>query len=56
MPYKSPNGQTYDGGEFTALLDQALALADWDGFPARKVESAARGFPARTRALATISN
>jgi len=43
MPYKSPNGNTYDSGEFTALLDQALALADWNGFAARKAESRARG-------------
>jgi aerobic carbon-monoxide dehydrogenase large subunit len=43
MPYKSPNGQTYDSGEFTALLDKALALADWDGFAARKAESRAKG-------------
>ncbi len=43
MPYKSPNGNTYDSGEFTALLDKALALADWDGFAARKAESRARG-------------
>ena len=43
MPYKSPNGQTYDSGEFTALLDQALELADWEGFAARKDESRARG-------------
>jgi carbon-monoxide dehydrogenase large subunit len=43
MPYKSPNGNTYDSGEFTALLDQALALADWDGFAGRKVASRARG-------------
>jgi carbon-monoxide dehydrogenase large subunit len=43
MPYKSPNGNTYDSGEFTALLDQALALADWDGFAARKEQSRARG-------------
>ncbi len=43
MPYKSPNGHTYDSGEFTALLDKALVLADWDGFAARKAESRARG-------------
>ncbi len=43
MPYKSPNGNTYDSGEFTALLDKALALADWDGFAARKAASQARG-------------
>src|ERR671934_2436404 len=43
MPYKSPNGTTYDSGDFTNLLNQALTLADWDGFAARKAESRARG-------------
>jgi aerobic carbon-monoxide dehydrogenase large subunit len=43
MPYKSPNGTTYDSGEFTALLDQAVRLADWHGFPARRAQSRARG-------------
>jgi carbon-monoxide dehydrogenase large subunit len=43
MPYKAPNGTTYDSGEFTAVLDEALAQADWDGFDARKAESRARG-------------
>jgi carbon-monoxide dehydrogenase large subunit len=43
MPYKAPNGTTYDSGDFTGLLDQALALADWDGFPMRQAESRARG-------------
>jgi aerobic carbon-monoxide dehydrogenase large subunit len=42
MPYKSPNGNIYDSGDFTNLLDKALALADWDGFPARQAESRAR--------------
>ena len=43
MPYRSPNGHTYDSGEFTALLDKALALADWDGFAERKAASRAKG-------------
>jgi carbon-monoxide dehydrogenase large subunit len=43
MPYKAPNGTTYDSGDFGGLLDDALALADWDGFAARKAESRARG-------------
>jgi carbon-monoxide dehydrogenase large subunit len=43
MPYKSPNGTTYDSGDFTNLLNQALDLADWDGFAARKAESRTRG-------------
>jgi aerobic carbon-monoxide dehydrogenase large subunit len=43
MPYKAPNGTTYDSGDFTNLLNQALELADWDGFAARKAESRAHG-------------
>jgi carbon-monoxide dehydrogenase large subunit len=43
MPYKAPNGTTYDSGDFTNLLNKALALADWDGFPARQQESRKRG-------------
>jgi aerobic carbon-monoxide dehydrogenase large subunit len=43
MPYKAPNGTTYDSGDFTNLLNDALTLADWDGFAARKAESRARG-------------
>jgi carbon-monoxide dehydrogenase large subunit len=43
MPYKTASGTTYDSGEFTTLLDKALAFADVAGFAARKVESQARG-------------
>ncbi len=43
MPYKTASGTTYDSGEFSALLDKALKLADVAGFAARKAESAARG-------------
>jgi len=43
MPYKAPNGTTYDSGEFTNLLNQAVTLADWDGFAVRQEESRARG-------------
>jgi carbon-monoxide dehydrogenase large subunit len=43
MPYNSPNGTTYDSGDFTNLLSKALKLADWDGFAARKLESGKRG-------------
>jgi aerobic carbon-monoxide dehydrogenase large subunit len=43
MPYKAPNGTTYDSGDFTNLLNDALSLADWDGFAAREAESRARG-------------
>ena len=43
MPYKSPNGTTYDSGDFTNLLNKALELDDWDGFAARKESSRAHG-------------
>ncbi len=43
FPYKTPGGMVYDSGDFSALLDQALAMADWDGFAARRAESRARG-------------
>jgi carbon-monoxide dehydrogenase large subunit len=43
MPYQAASGSAYDSGEFTALLDRALDAADWEGFAARKAESAARG-------------
>jgi aerobic carbon-monoxide dehydrogenase large subunit len=43
MPYKAPNNTTYDSGEFTAVLNEALVRSDWDGFAARKEESRNRG-------------
>ncbi|MDH6594712.1 carbon-monoxide dehydrogenase large subunit [Variovorax sp. TBS-050B] len=43
MPYKNPMAQTYDTGKFESVMDQALALADWNGFEARAAESAGRG-------------
>jgi carbon-monoxide dehydrogenase large subunit len=43
MPYLAPSGQTYDSGEFEAVLDKALVLADWKGFPARRKASEAAG-------------
>ncbi len=42
-PYTTPAGTVYDSGDFTSVLDKALAAADWDGFPARRAESRARG-------------
>jgi len=43
MPYRAPNGTTYDSGDFTNLLNQALVLADWEGFAARRAQSKAKG-------------
>jgi aerobic carbon-monoxide dehydrogenase large subunit len=43
MPYRTPNGPVYDSGEFEASMDQALRLADWTGFPARRAASERAG-------------
>jgi len=43
MPYRNPMGQVYDTGSFESITVQALALADWDGFDARRAQSQARG-------------
>jgi carbon-monoxide dehydrogenase large subunit len=43
MPYKNPMAQTYDTGKFESVMDQALALSDWNGFEARAAESARQG-------------
>ena len=43
MPYKNPMAQTYDTGAFESQMDQAMALADWDGFTARAAASQAQG-------------
>lgn len=43
LPYRTPNGPVYDSGEFEAVLDRALALADWKGFPARRETSERAG-------------
>ena len=43
MPYRNPMDQTYDSGKFESVLDQGLALADWNGFDRRLADSRARG-------------
>jgi carbon-monoxide dehydrogenase large subunit len=43
MPYRTAVGETYDCGDFPALMEAALAEADWAGFPARRAASQARG-------------
>lgn len=43
MPYRTALLDSYDCGDFPGVFDKALALADWDGFAARKAASAARG-------------
>jgi carbon-monoxide dehydrogenase large subunit len=53
MPYRNAMGQTYDSGHFEKIMDQGLALADWNGFAARRAASQARG-RLRGRGLATF--
>ncbi len=43
QPYANPLGLTYDSGDYPAAMAQALALADWDGFAARRGEARQRG-------------
>ena len=43
MPYKTAVGTTYDSGDFTPILDKALALAGYDEFKARRREAKKRG-------------
>jgi aerobic carbon-monoxide dehydrogenase large subunit len=43
MPYKTAVGTTYDSGDFRPIFDKALALADYDGFKARRREARRRG-------------
>lgn len=43
MPYTNPMHQTYDTGQFESVMNQALALADWQGFDARAAESKQAG-------------
>jgi carbon-monoxide dehydrogenase large subunit len=43
MPYTTANGPIYDSGEFEACMDKALALADWNGFAARRAASEKNG-------------
>ena len=43
LPYHTPTHHTYDSGEFEKLMDQCLALADWNGFGARRRQSERQG-------------
>ena len=53
MPYVNAMAQRYDSGAFGRMMEQALALADWQGFEARRAEAAARG-RLRGRGLASF--
>jgi carbon-monoxide dehydrogenase large subunit len=43
LPYSAPSGLSYDSGDFTGLLEEAIARSDWDGYAERAAESRARG-------------
>ena len=43
MPFRNGVGVTYDNGEYRAVMDRALGLADWDGFAERALASRAQG-------------
>lgn len=43
MPYKNAMKMVYDSGQFEHVMDQGLALADWDGFAAREATSRRNG-------------
>jgi carbon-monoxide dehydrogenase large subunit len=42
IPYETPVGTTYDSGDFPAVFEKSLALADYAGFSKRKREAAKR--------------
>ena len=43
LPYLNPFGMIYDNGDYHAVFEQVLEIADWAGFAARKAESSSRG-------------
>ena len=43
MPYTNPFGMVYDSGDYHGAMEHVLALADWDGLPARRTEARGRG-------------
>jgi len=43
FPYKTPTGSTYENADMPAILEKALKLADWKGFPKRRAQSEKQG-------------
>ncbi len=39
FPYKTPTGSTYEYADLAGVLDKALRLADWKGFPKRRARA-----------------
>jgi carbon-monoxide dehydrogenase large subunit len=43
FPYRTPTGSVYENADLPGLLQKALKLADWRGFPQRREQSTAAG-------------
>jgi carbon-monoxide dehydrogenase large subunit len=43
LPYRNPFGMVYDSGAYHKVMETALRLGDWTGFPARRAAAASRG-------------
>jgi aerobic carbon-monoxide dehydrogenase large subunit len=43
LPYRNPQGITYDNGTYRAAMERAMQLADWKGFKRRRREARKRG-------------
>jgi carbon-monoxide dehydrogenase large subunit len=43
FPYTSPTGGSYEVADMPGVLEKALALADWKGFPSRRATSKQAG-------------
>ena len=43
LPWRNPVGITYDNGEYEKVMQRALDLSDWAGFPARRKAARKRG-------------
>jgi carbon-monoxide dehydrogenase large subunit len=43
LPYRNPFGMVYDSGAYHKVMETALRLGDWSGFPTRRAAAATRG-------------
>ena len=43
FPYKTPTGSVYENADLPGLLDKALKLADWKGYPKRRAQAEKQG-------------
>jgi aerobic carbon-monoxide dehydrogenase large subunit len=43
FPYKTPTGSTYEIADLPGVLEKALKLSDWKGYPKRRAQSEKKG-------------